>query len=160
MLLERISKVNNVSRYKRNQSHHRYFASFPSDWVPSSDNGNLAILSTQPSNLQVERWMMIAKFCQEAFLVDSLIRKMYRFFKQQCKQVIRAQLKSHPIVCASHTIYAAFLLFKFCHEETTGFQEFFVPSFISNQMCILIIQCEGAVHTKYLFKRTFSHLVF
>ena len=42
------------------------------------------------------------------------------------------RLQFHPIVSGSYTIYAAFHVFKFGQEETTGFRDAKVLSFISN----------------------------
>ena len=39
----------------------RYFGLLPSDYVPTIDNDTFAIINTQPSNMQGERWIMIAK---------------------------------------------------------------------------------------------------
>ena len=65
MLLEKTSKIDNVSlqqiinRIPRLK--YRYRGSFPSDYVPTLDNDTFAILNTQPSNMQGEHWIMIAK---------------------------------------------------------------------------------------------------
>ena len=77
----------------------RYLGSFPSDYVPTLDNYTFAIINTQPSNMQGEHWIMIAKFRHELYFVDSLGCKKYSFLKQQYKQMIPAPLQSHPSVC-------------------------------------------------------------
>ena len=50
------------------------------------------------------------------------------------KQMMPAPLQSHPSVCGFYTIYAAFHLFKFRQEESTGVHDVNVLSFISNYM--------------------------
>ena len=40
----------------------RYRGSFPSDNVPTLYNDTFAIINTQPSIMQGEHWMMIARF--------------------------------------------------------------------------------------------------
>ena len=50
----------------------RYLGSFPSDYVPSLDNGNFAIINTQTSNMQGEHWIMIANFRHEFYFADSM----------------------------------------------------------------------------------------
>ena len=112
----------------------RYFGSFPSDYVPTLDNDTFAIINTQPSNMQGEHWIMIAKFQHELCVADSLGCKKYSFLKQHYKQNIPAPLQSHPSVCGFYTIYAAFHLFKFRQEEITGFHDVNVLSFIRNCM--------------------------
>ena len=112
-----------------------YLGSFPSDYVPFLDNDTFAIINTQPSNMQGEHWIMIANFRHELFFADSLGRKRYSFLNNQhYKQMMPAHLQSHPSVCGFYTIYAAFHLFKFRQEETTGVHDVNVLSFISNYM--------------------------
>ena len=113
---------------------YRYRGSFPSDYVPTLDNDTFAIINTQPSNMQGEHWIMIAKSCQKLYFADSLGRKKYSFLKQQYEQMMPEPLQSHPSVCGFYTIYAAFHLFKFRHEEITGVHDVNVLSFISNYM--------------------------
>ena len=112
----------------------RYLGSFPSDYVPTLDKETFAIINTQPSNMQVEHWIMIKIFRHELYFADSLGREEYRSLKQQYKQMMPAHLQSHPSVCGFYTIYAAFHLFKFRQEEITGVHDVNVPSFISNYM--------------------------
>ena len=50
----------------------RYFGSFPSDYIPTLDNVTFDIINTQPSNMQGEHWIMIAKFRREFYFADSL----------------------------------------------------------------------------------------
>ena len=91
-----------------------YLGSFPSDYVPTLDNDTFAIINMQPSNMQGERWIMIANFRHELYFADSLGRKGYSFFNNQhYKQMMPALLQSHQSVCGFYTIYAAFQLFKF-----------------------------------------------
>ena len=88
-----------------------YLGSFPSDYVPTLDNDNFAIINTQPSNMQGENWIMIANFRHELYFADSLGCKGNSFLKNHCyKQMMPAPLQSHASVCGFHTIYAAFHL--------------------------------------------------
>ena len=113
----------------------RYLVSFPSDHVPTLDNDTFAIINTQPSNMQVEHWIMIANFRHEWYSLDSLGCKGYSFLNHQhYKQMMPAPLQSHPSVCGFYTIYAAFHLFKFRQEESTGVHDVNLLSFISNYM--------------------------
>ena len=48
--------------------------------------------------------------------------------------MVRTRLQDHPSVCRFYTIYAAFPLFKFQQEKTTGVYDVNVLSFISNFM--------------------------
>ena len=95
---------------------YRYFGSSPSDYVPNLHNDLFAIINTQPSNRQDERWILIAKFWQEMYFADTFGRKKYRFLKQPKKQMMPAQLQSHRNACGFYNIYAAFYLFKICQE--------------------------------------------
>ena len=70
--------------------------------------------------MQGEHWITIAKSCQELYFADSLGRKKYSFLKHQYEQMMPEPLQSPPSVCGFYTIYAAFHLFKFRQEETTG----------------------------------------
>ena len=113
----------------------QYLGSFPSDYVPTLDNDTFASINTQPSNMQVEHWIMIAKFRHEIYFADSFGCKGYSFLNNQhYKHMKPAPLQSHPIVCGFYTIYAAFRLFKFRQEEITGVHDVNVLSFISNYM--------------------------
>ena len=112
----------------------RYLGSFSSDYVPTLDNDTFAIINTQPSNMQGEHWIMIAKFRQELYFADSLGCKGCSFLKQHYNQMMPAPLQSHPSVCGFYTKYAAFHLFKFRQEEITGVHDVNVLSFISNFM--------------------------
>ena len=111
-----------------------YLGSFPSDYVPTLDNDTFAIINTQPSNMQGEHWIMIAKSCEKLYFADSLGRKTYSFFKQQYEQMMPEPLQSHPSVSGFYTIYAAFHLFKFRQEKIAGVHDVNVLSFISNYM--------------------------
>ena len=112
----------------------RYLGSFPSDYVPTFDKDTLAIINTQPSNMQGEHWIMIANFRNELNFADSLGCKGHSFLKQHYKQRMPAPLQSHPSVCGFYTIYSSFQLFKFQQEEITGVHYVIVLSFISNYM--------------------------
>ena len=110
----------------------RYLGSFPSDYVPSLDNDTFAIINTQPSKMQGEHWIIIAKFRHEMYFADFLGCEGYSFLNNQhYKQMMPAPLPSHPSVCGFYTIYAAFHLFKFRQEETTGVHNVNVLSFMS-----------------------------
>ena len=121
----------------------RYLGSFHSDYVPTLDNDTFAIINTQPSNMQGEHWIMIAKFPHEFYFSDSLGCKGYSFLNNQhYKQMMPAPLQSHPSVCGFYTIYAAFHLFKFRQEEITGVHDVNVLSFISNFMLSLYVNVQ------------------
>ena len=113
----------------------RYLGSFPSDYVPTLDNDTFAIINTQPSNMYCKHSIMIANFRHDLYFADSPGFKGYSFLNNQhYKQMMPAHLQSHPSVCGSSTIYAAFHLFKFRQEEITGVHDVNVLSFISNCM--------------------------
>ena len=112
----------------------RYLGSFPSDYVLTLDNDTFAILNTQPSNMQGEHRIMLASFRHSLFFADSLGCNRYSFLNQHYKQMMTAPLQSHPSVCGFNTTYAAFHLFKFQEEETTGVHDVNVLSLISNYM--------------------------
>ena len=112
----------------------RYLGSFPSDYVPTLDNDTIAIINTQPSNMQGEHWIMIATFRHELYFADSPGCKGYSFLTQHYKQMMPAPRQSHPSVGGFYTMYAASHLFKFQQEEITGVHDVNVLSFISNYM--------------------------
>ena len=138
MLLEKTSKRDNVSLQpiinRITILKYQYCGSFPFDYVPTLDNDTFAIINTQHSVMQGEHWIMIANSRQKLYSTDSLGRKKYRFLKQQYEEMMPEPLQSHPSVCGSYKIYAAFLLFKFQQEEITGVHDVIVLSFISNHM--------------------------
>ena len=91
--------------------------------------------------MQGEHWIMIAKFRHELYFADSLVSKGYSFLNnnyQQYKQMMPAPLQSQPNVRGFYTIYAAFHLFKFRHEEIFGVHDFNVLSYISKYMQFFI----------------------
>ena len=51
---------------------YRYRGSSPSDSVPNLDNDAFAIINWQPSNMQGEHWIIVAKSCQLLHFADSL----------------------------------------------------------------------------------------
>ena len=108
----------------------RYLGSFPSDYVPTLDNGTFAIINTQPSNMQCEHWIMIANFQHELYFAELYGCKGYTFLKQHYKQMMPAP----PSVCGLYAIYLAFHLLKFRQEEITGVHDVNVLSFISIYM--------------------------
>ena len=67
---------------------YRHRGSFPSDYVPTLDNDTFAIIITQPSNMQVEHWIMNANSRQKLYFADSLGRKKYSLLKQQYEQMM------------------------------------------------------------------------
>ena len=79
MLSERISEMDNFSLQQVLNRipllKYRYRGSFPSDYVPTPDNDTFAIINTQPSDMQVEHWIMIGKFCQILYFADPLGHK-------------------------------------------------------------------------------------
>ena len=113
---------------------YRYNVSFPSHYVPTLPNDTFAIINTQPSNMQGEHWIMIAKLRHRLYFADSLGRKAYNFLRRNYKRMIPEWLQLHQSLCGFYTIYAAFLLFKFGQEEITGVHDLNVLSFISNYM--------------------------
>ena len=86
VLLEKTSKMDNISLHQKinriSLLKYLYCGSFPSDYVPTLDNDTFAIINTQPSNMQGERWMMNANFCRKLCFADSLGHKRYSFLKQ------------------------------------------------------------------------------
>ena len=113
---------------------YRYIGSFPCDYVPTLPNDTFAIINTQPSNMQGEHWIMIAKFRHQLYFADSLGRKDYNFLRKNYKRMIPERLQLHQSLFGFYTIYAAFLLFKFGQEIITGVDDLNVLSFISNYM--------------------------
>ena len=138
MFLEKTSKMDNNSLQQIINRipllKYRYRGSFPSDCVPTLDNDTFAIINTQPSKMQTEHWIIIANPRQKLYFADSLGPKKYSFLKQHYEQMMPGPLHSHPSLCGFYTICAAFHLFKFRQEETTGVHDFNVLSFISNYM--------------------------
>ena len=84
--------------------------------------------------MQGKHWIVIAKSRQKLYFAESFCRRLYSFLKQQYEQLMPEPLQSHPSVCGLYAIYAAFYLFKFRQEETTGVHDVIVLSFISNYM--------------------------
>ena len=138
LLLEKTSKMDDVSLQQIINRiplfKCRYRGSFPSDYVPTLDNDTFAIVNTQPSKMQGEHWILIANSRQVLYGADSFGRKKYSFPKQQYEQMMPEPLQSHPSVCGSYTIDAAFHLFKFQQEEIIGVQDVNVLSLVSNYM--------------------------
>ena len=79
VLLEKTSKMDNVSLQQIINRiallKCRYRGSFPTDYVPTLDNDTFAIINMQPSKMQGDHWIMIAKSCQILYFADSLGRK-------------------------------------------------------------------------------------
>ena len=99
---------------------YRCFGSFPRDHVPTLPNDTFAIINIQPSNMQGEHWIMIAKLRHQLYLAVFLGRKDYNFLRKNYKRMIPERLQRHQSLCGFHTKYAAFLLFKFGQEKITG----------------------------------------
>ena len=112
----------------------RYLGLFSSNHVPTLDHDTFAIISTQPSNMHGEHWIMIANFRHEFYFADPLGCKVYSFLKRRYKQMTPAPLQSHSSVCGFYTLNAAFHLFKFQQKENTGVHDVNVLSFISKYM--------------------------
>ena len=113
---------------------YRYIGSFPCDYVPTLPNDSFAIINTQPSNMQGEHWIMIARLRHQLYLADSFGLRDYNLLRKNYKRMIPERLQLHQSLCGFFTIYAAFLLLKFGQEEITGVHESNVLSFISNFM--------------------------
>ena len=113
---------------------YRYIGSFPCDCVPALPNDRFAIINTQPSNMQGEHWILIAKLRHHFYSADSLGRKDYNFLRKNYQRMIPERFQLHQSLCGFYTIYAAFLLFMFGQEEITGVHDLNVLSFISNYM--------------------------
>ena len=111
-----------------------YRGFFPCDFVPTRENDTFAKRKTQPSNMQGEHWIMLAKYRQISFLADSLGGKKYSFLQQHYQQILPEPLQSHPSVCCFYTINAVFHLFIFRQEEITGVHDINLLSFISKYM--------------------------
>ena len=79
----------------------RYHGFFPSDYVPTLDNDIFAIITTQPSKMQSEHWIMIANAFQKLCFADALGHKKYSFFMQQYEQMVPEPLQSHPAFAVS-----------------------------------------------------------
>ena len=108
---------------------YRYIGSFPCDYVPTPPNNTFAIINTQPSNMQGEHWITIAKLRHQLYFADFLGLKDYNFLRKNYKQMIPERLQRHQSLCGFYTIYAAFLLFKIGQEEITCVHDLFVLSF-------------------------------
>ena len=112
----------------------RYRGSFPSDCFPNIYKVTFAIVSTQPSIMQSEHWIMIANSRQVLYFADFLCHKEYSFLKQQYEQMMPEPLQSHPSVRRFYTIYSAFHFFKLRQDEITRIRHLNVLSFKSNYM--------------------------
>ena len=113
---------------------YRYIGAFPCGYVPTLPNDRFAVINRQPSNMQGEHWIMIAKLRHQLYFADSLGRKDFKFLRKSYKRMIPERLRRHQSFYGFYTIYAAFRLFKFGQEEITGVHNLNVLSFISNYM--------------------------
>ena len=111
---------------------YRYIGSYPCDLVPNLPNDTFAIINTQPSKMQGEHWIMIAKFHHQFFC---------RFAWSQRLQFPEEALPmddSKAVVGTSQRLWIlndlCSFLFNFGKEEITGFHDVNVLSFISNCM--------------------------
>ena len=111
---------------------YRYNGSCSCDYLPPLPNDTFALINTQPSKMQGEHWIMIAKLRLRLYFADSSGRKNYNFLRRNYKRMIPERLQLHQSLCGFHTIYAAFLLFKFGQEEITGVNDSNVLCFVSN----------------------------
>ena len=68
---------------------YRCFGSFPRDHVPTLPNDTFAIINIQPSNMQGEHWILIAKLRHQLYLADFLGRKDYNFLRKNYKRMIK-----------------------------------------------------------------------
>ena len=77
VLLEKTSKIDNVSQQELFNCipllKYRYRGPFHSDYVPTLDNDTFAFINTQPSNMQGEHWIMIAKSRQILYFAETLL---------------------------------------------------------------------------------------
>ena len=74
VLLETISKKKFSLQQITNRIpllQNRYLGSFPSDYVPTLDNDFFATINTQPSDMQGEHCILIAKFRQQKYFAVS-----------------------------------------------------------------------------------------
>ena len=113
---------------------YRYIGVFPCGYVPTLPNDRFAVINTQPSNMQGEHWIMIAKLRHQFYFADSFGRKDFNFLRKSYKRLIPERLRRHQSFYGFYTLYAAFRLFKFGQEEITGVHNLNVLSFISNYM--------------------------
>ena len=136
VLLEKICKNGNASLQQIINSiplvKFRYFGSFPSDYVPILPNETFVFIKPQPGIMQGEHRRRFSKSCHQLYFAHSLGRPS--FLKQQYKQMMPQPLQSHLSFCGFYTIYAAFHLFKFRQEETTGFPDVNLLSLLGNYM--------------------------
>ena len=107
----------------------RHLGSFTSDFVPTLDNDTFAIINTQPSNMQVEHWIMIANCRHELYFADSLGCKGYSFLKQHYKQMLPTPLQSHTL------------------QSTCTFSQ---PLYVNVQFILCF--CPFFLHSNYLFQ--------
>ena len=104
----------------------------PSDYVPTLDKVTFAILNTQPSHMQGEHWIPFANFCQKMFS-----RRLSGSTPFPQAAVRKDDARTTSILSQSlrfYAVYAAFYLFNFRQEESTGVHDVNVLSFISNYM--------------------------
>ena len=100
----------------------RYLGSFPSDYVPTLDNDNFAIINTQPSNMQGEYWIMIANFRHELYFADSFECKGYSFLNNQhYKQMMPAPIQSTQVYAAFIQYMQPFISSRFSRKKLQGF---------------------------------------
>ena len=69
-----------------------YSGSFSFEYYLTSPNGTNAIEKEQPSKMQGEHWILIAKSSHILFFAESLGFKNYNFLKQHYKQLMRDPL--------------------------------------------------------------------
>ena len=139
VLWERIFEMGNTSEQIFNiipLVKYRDIGSFPSVFVPTLPNDTFVIISTQPSNMPGEHWIMITINPQVMYFANpfGLYVKNCLFPKQKCRQMIPTKLQGLPSVCSFYTIHAAFHLFMFQQKDFTGNNDVNVLSFLSSYM--------------------------
>ena len=132
----KINKMDSVSLQQIFNSvplfNYRYGGSFQSDYVPTPDNDNFAIINVQPINMQGKLWIMIANYRHKLYFTNYLARPS--FLNQQYEQMMTEQLHSLPCVCCFYAIYSVFHLFNFWQEEIFGVNDVKVLSIINTYL--------------------------
>ena len=65
------------------------------------------VASRQPSNIQDERWFLVANSGPKLYFADS--QSQYSFSKQQKKHMVPEPLPPYPSICGFFTICAVFI---------------------------------------------------
>ena len=64
---------------------YRYFGSFPPNFLPTPHNEIFAILNTQPRNMLLEKWILIANSCPKLLFAESLRCEKVQFPQNSSK---------------------------------------------------------------------------